>query len=208
MSTLQHANRNHKAGSYTPHIQSIMAGNSLDGLYDPVHNSIFEITFELPAAVTSAGFDSEYLRLLQEHVTEVGGLDALQKTPSAGSQKFMGVDVSFLNPVMDNTYAEIEMDLNLNLRDGSDAYVLKLFKAWAKLGYDMSDGTRTLKADYMTDSLRIAEANRNGDIWRSYIFHHVMLTGVTNLDDLDNMSNDARQLVCTFRCDYWEDELS
>jgi hypothetical protein len=56
--------------------------------------------------------------------------------------------------------------------------------------------------------MRVAEANRDGSIWRSYIFHHIMLTGVTGLDDLDYQSNDARQLTCTFRCDYWDDEMS
>ena len=30
---------------------------------------------------------------------------------------------------------------------------------------------------------KIAEANRNGDVWRSYEFKDVMLTSVTGLDD-------------------------
>ena len=109
---------------------------------------------------------------------------------------------------MDLTYADITVTLNLNLRNKIDNFVLKVFRAWENLNYNLADGTRSIKTGYISDNLRIAEANRNGDIWRSYIFHHVMLTGVTGLDDLDYMSNDARQLTCTFRCDYWEDELS
>ena len=189
--------------SHLPHITQVKAGNNK---WDPIHKSIFEVYFTLPTPIASEfSADAE---ILTEQVTKVSGLDALQKTTSAGQQKFMGVDVSFLNPVMDNTYAEIEMDLNLNLRDGSDAYVLKLFKAWAKLGYDMSDGTRTLKADYMTDSLRIAEANRDGTIWRSYVFKHVMLTEVSGLGDLDYSTNDAVSLKVKFRADWWEEELA
>jgi hypothetical protein len=189
--------------SHLPHITHVKAGNNK---WDPIHKSIFEVYFTLPTPIASEfSADAE---ILTEQVTKVSGLDALQKTTSAGQQKFMGVDVSFLNPVMDNTYAEIEMDLNLNLRDGSDAYVLKLFKAWAKLGYDMSDGTRTLKADYMTDSLRIAEANRDGTIWRSYVFKHVMLTEVSVLGDLDYSTNDAVSLKVKFRADWWEAELA
>ena len=113
-----------------------------------------------------------------------------------------------LNPVLDTTAADITINFNLNLRDTTDNFVLKVFKAWENLSYDLSDGTRSIKQGYISDNLRIAEANRDGSIWRSYIFHHIMLTGVTGLDDLDYQSNDARQLTCTFRCDYWEDEIS
>lgn len=208
MSTLQHKNREGKAGSYTPHIQSIMAGNSLDGLYDPVHNSIFEVTFELPAAVTAAGFDSEYIRLLQEHVTEVSGLDALQKTPSAGSQKFMGVDVSYLNPYLDNTYADITITFNLNLRNNTDNYILKLFKAWATICYDLHGHVaRGLKADYVCKEVTIAVANRDGSVWKNVEFFDVFITAITGLDTLSYGNNDAATLQVTFRSDYWKEVL-
>lgn len=207
MSTLQHKNREGKAGSYTPHIQAIKAGNSLD-LYDPVHNSIFEVTFELPAAVTAAGFDSEYIRLLQEHVTEVSGLDALQKTPGAGSQKFMGVDVSYLNPYLDNTYADITITFNLNLRNNTDNYILKLFKAWATICYDLHGHVaRGLKADYVCKEVTIAVANRDGSVWKNVEFFDVFITAITGLDTLSYGNNDAATLQVTFRSDYWKEVL-
>lgn len=189
--------------SHLPHITHTEAGNNK---YDPIHKSIFEVYFTLPAAIQGEFKADE--ALLTEQVTQVTGLDVLQKTTEAGSQKFLGVDVSFLNPALDSTYADIQIDLNLNLRNASDAYVLKMFKAWSKLGYDMSDGTRTLKVDYMTDALRIAEANRDGTIWRSFVFKHVMLTGVTGLDDLIYGENSARILQVKLRADWWEEELA
>lgn len=189
--------------THLPHVLNVESGRMK---YDPVHKSIFEVYFTLPAAIQSQ-FAAEEL-LLTEQVTTVSGLDALQKTTPASEQKFYGVTVSYLNPVFDTTAADITINFNLNLRNVTDNFVLKVFRAWENLSYNLADGTRSIKTGYISDNLRIAEANRNGDIWRSYIFHHVMLTGVTNLDDLDNMSNDARQLTCTFRCDYWEDEIS
>ena len=189
--------------THLPHVRNIQAGNNKQ---DPMHSSMYEVYFVLPEAIQSQFKDDE--AYLTEQVTEVTGLDALQKTVAANSQKFMGVDVSFLNPVMDNTFAEITINLNLNIRNVTDAWVLKVFKAWEKLGYDLSDGTRTLKVDYTTDTLRIAEANRDGTIWRSYIFHHVMLTGVTGLDSLNYTSNDARVLTVTFRSDFWDEDLA
>ena len=56
--------------------------------------------------------------------------------------------------------------------------------------------------------MKIAEANRNGDVWRSYEFKDVMLTSVTGLDDLDYTANEPRQLQCIFRSDYWYDTLA
>lgn len=189
--------------THLPHIRNVQSGINK---YDPMHSAMYEVYFTLPEAIQSQFKDDE--AVLTEQVTEVTGLDALQKTVGAGQQKFMGVDVSFLNPTLDNTYAELTINLNLNIRNATDAFVLKVFKAWEKLGYDLSDGTRTLMADYCTDNLRIAEANRDGTIWRSYIFHKVMLTGVTGLDSLNYTSNDARILTVTFRADYWDEDLA
>ena len=189
--------------THLPHILNVESGRMK---YDPVHKSIFEVYFTLPAAIQSQ-FKTEEL-LLTEQVTKVSGFDVLQKTIQKKKKKFYGVTVSYLNPVLDTTAADITITFNLNLRNVTDNFVLKVFRAWENISYNLADGTRSIKTGYITDNLRIAEATRNGDIWRSYIFHHVMLTGVTNIDDLDIMSNDARQLVCTFRCDYWEDELS
>ena len=186
-----------------PHIKNMAAGINK---WDPVHKSIFEVHFTLPDAI--AGEFTEDTALLTTQVFSVSGLDALQKTTTAGEQKFYGVTVSFLNPTVDTTAADLTIVFNLNLRNVTDNYVLKLFRAWSKLSYDLSDGTRGIKTDYISDNLRIAEANRNGEVWRSYVFHHVMLTGVTGLEGLDYTANDAVQLTCTFRADFWDDELA
>lgn len=188
--------------SHLPHIQNVTAGREF---YDPMHSAIFEVYFALPERLQADFHKDE--EILTEQVIQVDGLDALQKTVGAGQQKFMGVDSSFLNPTLDNTYCEFTIQFNLNLRDDNDAYVLKIFKAWEKLGYDITDGTRTLMKHYVSDSIRIAEGNRDGTVWRSFIFRKVMLTDVTGLDSLNYTSNDARTLSCKFRADWWEEVL-
>lgn len=186
-----------------PHI---LHADSARNLQDPVHGAIFEVYFTLPEAIQSEFKQDEVL--LTEQVTEVAGLDILQKTVQAGTQKFFGADASFLNPSLDTTYAEITITFNLNLREVTDNWVLKVFKAWGKLGYDMADGTRTIMRDYVADNLRIAEANRDGSIWRSYIFHKIMVTSITGLENLNYTDNEARRLVVQFRADYWEEDLA
>lgn len=192
-----------------PHIRNIEAGYNR---YDPMNSAVFQIQFELPDLVKSAlsnlGYDpNNELELLTQQVTDVAGLDALQKTVGAGQQKFLGVDVSFLNPALDNTFAELTINLNLNLRNVTDAYVLRVFKLWGKLGYDLQSGTRSLKREYVAPYLRVYEANRNGVVWRVATFKDVLLTGITNIDSLDYTQNEARKLACTFRSDYWDEEI-
>lgn len=189
--------------THLPHVKNIKSGINK---WDPMHQAVFELYFTLPDALQAQFKEDE--AILTEQVTEVSGLDALQKTTGQGSQKFMGVDVSFQNPAMDTTYAEITVTMNLNLRNVTDAFVLKVFRAWEDLNYNLADGTRTLKAEYSSDSLRIAEANRNGEIWRSYIFRHVLLAEVTGLDNLNYTENAPRTIVCKFRADYFEDDLA
>lgn len=189
--------------THLPHIKNTQSGMNK---YDPMHQAVFEVYFTLPEAIQSTFKDEE--AILTEQVTQITGLDALQKTVQAGSQKFMGVDVSFLNPTLETTYAELQITLNLNIRNKTDAFVLKVFKAWEKLGYDLMDGTRTLMVDYCADNLRIAEANRDGTIWRSFIFHKVLLTNVEGLNELNYTNNEARVLTVSFRADYWEEELA
>lgn len=189
--------------SHLPHIKNATSGREK---YDPVHKSVWEIYFTLPDQIASE-FKTEEA-LLTEQVQTVAGLDALQKTTSAGQQRFLGADASFLNPTLDTTFCELTITFALNLRNVTDNFVLKLFKAWENLSYNLLDGTRGIKTDYISDNLRVAEANRNGQIWRSFIFHNVMLTGVSGLDDLDYTTNDAVPLTTTFRADYWDDELA
>jgi len=187
--------------SHLPHITNVKAGIER---YDPMHLSIFEIAFTPPKAL-EGDITGEDLEILTQQVVSVNGLDALQKIAAANSQKFLGVDVSFLNPTLESTTAEFTIVFNLNLRKVTDAYVLTLFKKWGQLSYNIGSGSRALKADYVCDTMRIAEANRNGVVWREVIFKDVFITAMSGLDSLDYTSSEARQLSVTFRADYWEE---
>ena len=189
--------------THLPHIKNVKAGI---GKQDPVHGSLFEVYIELPSLIASM-FKEDAVTLTQQ-VKSVGGINALQMTTGVGSQRFLGADASYLNPVLDQTFADIDIAFNLNLRDVTDNWVLKIFKAWENLSYDLTDGTRGIKADYISDNVRIAQANRNGMVWRSVVFHNSMLTGLDGLDSLDYTQTEALDLTAKFRADYWEDELA
>ena len=56
--------------------------------------------------------------------------------------------------------------------------------------------------------MRIAVANRAGDVVRSIVFNRVLLTGMSNIDTLDYSSNDPQKLQVTLRCDCWDDAMA
>lgn len=189
--------------SHLPHLTNMQSGINK---WDPSHSSVYEIYFTLPDAIHGEFTEEEVI--LTEQVTEVSGLDQLTKTTPVNSQKFMGVDVSHHGPVLDNTYADITVTLNLNLRNKIDNFVFKVFRSWENLNYNLADGTRTLLADYSSNTMRIAVANRAGDVVRSIVFNRVLLSEVTGIDSLNYTENEPQKLTVKFRCDYWDDALA
>lgn len=184
-----------------PHITNSQAGVNK---YDPVHNNIFEVYFSIPEAIRAEFGKDE--ALLTEHVLKISGLDTLTKAPGIGQQQFMGTSRSYIQPRLDGTHAEIQIDLSLNLRNANDNYIYKLFKAWAKLGYDISTGERQLKKDYCADWIKVSIANRVGDIYQEVVFKDVMMDGgPTGLDELNYESSDAQTLTVKFVSDWWKD---
>lgn len=186
--------------NHVPHVRSVNAGRNY---YDPVNAAVFEVRFSFPGLISAAV--KENVDLLTEQVTNVGGLDNLLKTPAAGQQKFFGADVSYLNPTLDNTYAEITIEFNLNLRSVTDNYVLDAFMQWRNLNYNLGNGARYLKKDYVAPFIEIKMANRDGTVWRVVKLWDVLLTNITGLDGLDITNNESPKLQCTFRSDYWDD---
>lgn len=185
-----------------PHINHVAAGT--EGTYwDPLHGSIFAVSFETPTGIIKNG---DVIELLPDQVVSVSGLDALQKTTSAGEQKFLGASASYLNPVLDNTYADLTIEFNLNIRSANDVYVLRFFKEWEKCSYNLQTGERKLMANYIMPKLTVKEANRDGSVWRTVEFYRVMLTGVTGHDALNYTDNEAKKLSVTLRADYWTEE--
>lgn len=187
-----------------PHITNSDAGRNL---YDPVHGALFECYLTVPDALQATYKKDELL--VSEHILKMSGLDALDRAPGTDVQKFMGTDRTFVKPVLDNTHAEISMTLSLNLRNVTDNYIYKLFRAWARLGYDISNGMRHLKKDYVASWMRIAQANRDGSIWREIVFKDVMCNGdLSGMGDVDYTDGAAKELEVKFVSDWWTETIA
>lgn len=188
-----------------PHISNSKAGVNK---WDPVHTNIFEVYFSIPEAIRSQFGQDE--ALLTEHVLSISGLGALNRAPGVSQQKFMGTDRSYINPRVDNTFAEITVKLSLNLRNDVDNYIYKLFRAWAALGYDQNTGVRHLKKDYCAEYLKVSIANQAGDIYREIVFKDVMINGDLggSHEDLDYDSTDPLELTVKFKSDWWNETMA
>lgn len=186
-----------------PHITNSEAGRNY---YDPYHSCLFAVYFTLPAALKDAFGKDE--ALLTEHITKISGIDGLDKGPEHMTQSFQGTTRSYLKPKMDGTSFELTCEFNLNLRNGTDNYIFKLFKAWKNLNYDLETGTIVLKKDYVADWLRVCVANRAGDIIRDIVFKDVMLKGgLEGISELDYSTTDEVKLTVHFISD-WAKELN
>jgi hypothetical protein len=187
-----------------PHLKNSQAGRNK---WDPVHGCIFELRFTVPEAIRET-FGKDEL-LLTEHVQKISGVGgALNRAPQTGTQKFMGTDRSYILPKLDNTRAELSVDFSLNLRDDTDNYIYKLFRAWAALGYDVNTGSRSLKREYCADWLNIAVANRAGDIFHEILFKDAMINGdMSGYGDFDYDSGEAQTLTVNFVSDWWDENM-
>ena len=185
-----------------PHITNSEAGRNL---YDPYHNCLFEVYFTLPKAIKDEFGQDE--ALLTEHVLKVSGLENLDKGPDVTTQKYQGTTRTYLKPKIDDTSAEIKVEFSLNLRNGTDNYIYKVFKAWKNLNYDLETGTIVLKKDYVADWMRIVIANRAGAIIKDVVFKDVMLKGnIEGMGELDYENGEAvGPLGVTFASDWWKE---
>lgn len=184
-----------------PHITNSQAGVNK---WDVVNSNLFEVYFTLPEALRADFGQDE--ALITEHVLSISGLAAIHKTAQTGSQKFMGTTRTFIQSGVDDTSAEITVKFSLNLRNGTDNFIYKLFKAWSRLGYDINTGAKSLKKDYCSDWLRVKIANRAGDVYEDVIFKDVMLAdSISGPDEYNYETLDAQELEVKFKSDWWTD---
>lgn len=188
--------------SHLPHIKNVKAATER---WDPIYNSIFLVAFTVPY-VLAGEYNQDEVQILSQQVESISGLDSLNETVNITTKKYLGVDVAFTNPIIENTGADITIIFNLNLRNISDAYVYKLFKQWSRLIYDVSTGVHTLK-QMCSGLMTILEANRDGTIWRQLVLKNVIITKLTGLEDLNYSSQDIRHLSVQFHADYWDETI-
>lgn len=181
-----------------PHISNSQAGVNR---MDPVYKNLFEVTFTIPEAL-QADFGAD-VAIITEQIQKIEGLGSLDKGVAANQQKFMGTSRTYLDSKPDSTFHELTVTLALNLREGTDNFIYKLFKAWNRLSYDLTTGETVLKKDYCSDWIKVRIANRAGDVYREIIYKDVMLKeGLDYQGTLDYGDNGIEELTVKFVSDW------
>jgi hypothetical protein len=165
--------------------------------YEPIQPNLFEVTLFTPL-----GDDTG---LLLEHVKTISGLDSLNPSVDAVTQKYKFADRSFAG-MPTQTYADITLNFTLNLNEANENYIYNQMRNWYKLTYDPLTGEMGLKRDYV-GSMIVVQYNRAGDIFRKITLKDVFPSGqLTFADELNYETSDAAELSVVYRCDHWVEE--
>ena len=178
------------------------ARSSLE-MYEVLQPNLFQVIINPPAGLSG----NDQIELLHEHINTIGGLQGLNPATEIITQKFKSSTRSFVgNP--SETAIDISIDFSLNLNDNNQAYTYKILRDWYRLAFDPDTGYAGLKKDY-TGSMEILQHNRNGEVYRRIVLHDIFITTAPEaMDSLDYSSSDPFTASATFRCDYYEEELS
>jgi len=177
-----------------PHYSQARASNRN---FEPVQNNLFEVTVFTPLGDNTG--------LILQHVKNVDGLDDINPSIEAITQKYKQSDRSYAG-VPSQTYADITVNFTLNLNDANENYIYNIFRNWYKLIYNPQTGEYGLKKDYI-GSIIIVRYDRAGNIYRKLTLKSVFPTGRPDgMGNLDYENAEATELTITFRCDIYNEE--
>ena len=148
---------------------------------EPVYLNLFTVVIQLPDAIKEdVGTDID---LLLEGIQTVGGLDT-NKVPGANAiQHYKFAERRFADAGPDNTFINVTMDIEVNLRNSiditsgkrsgnCDLYTLKMLRKWNDLIYDPLTGRMGLKAEYVAPQVVITMHDKaNQPFWQWTLYH-------------------------------------
>ncbi len=168
-------------------------------MYEPVQVNLFEATILTPLN-PDAG-------LILEHVKSIQGLQNINPSVDAVTQKFKQADRSYAG-MPSQTFVDLTFVFTLNLNDANENYIYKQMRDWYALTYNPLTGEYGLKKDYV-GTLIIVQHNRPGKIFRKLTFKHVFpIQQPQAMDTLDYTTPEPAELTMVLRSDFWNEENS
>lgn len=167
--------------------------------FEPVQQSLFEVTILPPAGVQGAN-------MLLQQVNSISGME-INKAIGTQEQKFKFVTRSFASQPED-TSIELGVNFSLNLNDANEAYVYKTLKQWYNLIYNANTGEMGLKKDYV-GTIIVTQFNRKGDIFRTVTLEDCFISsGLPFLEGGDYSDAAPQVMDVTWKCDSFKEELA
>lgn len=167
--------------------------------FEPVQQSLFEVTILPPAGVSGAN-------LLLQQVKSISGLN-INKDIGTQEQQFKFSTRSFASQP-DSTAMDVAINFSLNLNEANQAYVYRTLKDWYKLIYNPNTGEMGLKKDYV-GTIIVTQFNRAGDIFRTVTLEDCFISsGLPFLEGGDYSDAAPQEMEVTWRCDNFKEELA
>lgn len=182
-------------------------------MYEPVYLNLYTVEFQLPKSLTgTGGVSDDDKNLLLEGVQKVDGLNT-NKVPSATLQHYKFADRSFANSGTDQTYIDVNLDFEVNVRGSAagspDMYTLKILRRWNDLIWDPLTGRQGLKVNYVAPTVTVTMHDKaNQPFWQWTLYN---VFPITNLPapplDYANKNTLYKVTGYTLRCDYWDEVM-
>ena len=167
--------------------------------FEPVQQSLFEVTILPPAGVSGAN-------LLLQQVKTISGLN-INKEIGTQEQQFKFATRSFASQP-DSTAMDVAINFSLNLNEANQAYVYKTLKEWYNLIYNPNTGEMGLKRDYV-GTIIVTQFDRKGDIFRTVTLEDCFISsGLPFLEGGDYSDAAPQEMEVTWRCDNFKEELA
>lgn len=180
-------------------------------LYEPIYLNLFTVEIDLPEKLV---LDNESDKnLLLEGVQRVGGLDTNKNPGVAELQHYKMADRSFAASGTGQTYIDIQLDFEVNVRgskDGApDMYTVKMLRRWNDLIWDPLTGRQGIKAEYIAPSMTITMHDKKHQPFWQWICYNVFPTTSLPVPELNYQSKTNLYKVTgfTLRCDYWDESM-
>ena len=198
-----------------PHFRTSRVSTAM---WEPVYLNLFTVAIQLPDAIKEdVGTDVD---LLLEGIQTVGGLDT-NKVPGANAvQHYKFAERRFADAGPENTYINVTMDIEVNLRNSiditsgkrtgnCDLYTLKMLRKWNDLIYDPLTGRMGLKAEYVAPQVVITMHDKANQPFWQWTLYHVWPTVNLPAPNLNYMTKSELYKVSgyTLACDVWDEVM-
>ena len=196
-----------------PHFRSSRVSTAM---WEPVYLNLFTVAIQLPDAIASQCETD----LLLEGIQTIGGLDT-NKVPGANAtQHYKFAERRFADAGPDNTFINVTMDIEVNLRNSIDTtsgkrtgncdlYTLKMLRKWNDLIYDPLTGRMGLKAEYVAPQVVITLHDKAHQPFWQWTLYHVWPKTNLPAPELNYTDKSALYKVTgyTLACDYWDEVM-
>ena len=188
----------YNGGTLAPQQKGILTHQ---GLFEPIHPNLFEISFIFPPIVQQLGHDA-YLML--ENATSID-LDKLTPEMGISTQRFKYSTRAFMN-TPESTHTEFGIKFNVNIGKAGDVFVYNALRAWYDLVWNSQNGTLNYKSD-ICGSIIVNMHDRKGYVIRRVTFHNVQIKGINGYAALDfSQSGIIESIDANFVADYWVED--